>query len=113
MWFDANKGDDGSVNYRAGLVVKGIIANDWLDLFTAKPSLASFWYIVSKLAGMQGHKQPWKIFGIDVKGVYAYVPASRLLPIELPFEDRQFDDQFKMERLNLSFYGVRDAGVHW
>lgn len=113
MWFDVKTGGEDSLTRRAGLVVREVHLHDCLDLFTATPSLECFRCIVSKRASMQVSKQPWTILYLDVKRFYCCVIASRLLPIDLPREDRQFDDGDKVERFNLSLYGVRDDGVNW
>ena len=50
---------------------------------------------------------------IDVKRTYFYAPATRLLFIRIPREDREASDESKVAQLLLSLYGIRDAAMNW
>ena len=47
----------------------------------------------------------------DLSRAFAHAPATRLVYIELPPEDRGAKDE--VGRLNKSLYGTRDASLNW
>ena len=46
---------------------------------------------------------------LDVVRAYFYAPATRAVYIQIPPEDRLLGDVGFVAKLNLSFYGTRDA----
>ena len=42
-----------------------------------------------------------------------YAPATKLIFIHIPAEDRNPEDAGKVARLSLSLYGIRDAAQNW
>ena len=106
-WIDVNKGDDNHPDYRARLVGREIKRDQRLDLFAPTSPIESLKYIASKCANNR-HKH-FKIMTNDIKRAYFYGTAKREIYFEIPEEDRQPGDEHKVGKLNLSFYGTRDA----
>ena len=50
---------------------------------------------------------------LDVARAYFYAEATRAVFIHIPAEDRVPEDACHVARLNLSFYGIRDAAQSW
>ena len=48
----------------------------------------------------------------DVSHAFFYAPATRLVYVELPPEDRT-EGEDMVGRLNMSLYGTRDASLNW
>ena len=53
------------------------------------------------------------MLSIDVKRAYFDAAARKEIYIEIQMEDWQPGDADKFARLNLSFYGTRDAAQNW
>lgn len=53
------------------------------------------------------------LFSFDMKRAYFFAKVRRPIFIEIPVEDREFGDENKVGRFNLSFYGVRGAATNW
>ena len=49
----------------------------------------------------------------DVERAYFYAPTTRPIYINIPDEDKEIGDEFKVGKLNLSLYGTRDAAKNW
>ena len=47
----------------------------------------------------------------DVSRAFFHAPATRLMYVEVPEEDRDYPGQ--VARLNMSLYGTRDASLNW
>ena len=84
-----------------------------LDLFAATPPLESLKAIVSICASHQWTEEPFMIMSVDIKRAYFYAKARRAVYIEIPQEDREAGDEWKVGKLNLSLYGTRDAAQNW
>ena len=110
-WIDVNKGDLENPDYRSRLVGREIRKDNRLDLFAATPPLESLRYIISKCARNQ--RRGFKILTVDVKRAYFYASARRDIYVEIPEEDREPGDEYKVGKLNLSLYGTRDAAQNW
>ena len=109
-WLDIDKGDVGRPNYRSRLVGCELKLKDHrLDLFAATPPLESLRLMCSLCASNQSRRAPYRLMAIDVKRAYFYVPARREIFIEIPMEDLEPGDEMMVAKLNLSFYGTRDA----
>ena len=55
----------------------------------------------------------YRITSVDVRRAYFNAKATRPVNIEIPIEDFGPSDEGKVERLNLSLYGTRDAAQNW
>ena len=53
------------------------------------------------------------MLSIDVKRAYFYAAARSKICIEIAMENWQPGDAAKVAKLNLSFYGTRDAAQTW
>ena len=84
-----------------------------LDLFGATPPLESLRVICSVCASNHFGKNPYRMMALDVRRAYFYAKAVRPVYIEIPAEDLGEGDQDNVARLNLSFYGIRDAAQNW
>ena len=60
-------------------------------------------------ASHQRHKDPWRLMAVDVRRATFYAPATKPIFIHILAEDRTPEDAGKVARLNLSFYGTREA----
>ena len=49
----------------------------------------------------------------DIKRAYFDAAAKREIYIEIPHEDKEPGDEWRVGRLNLSLYGTRDAAQNW
>ena len=112
-WVDTNKGDLVNPNYRARLVGREMKTDNRLDLFAGTPPLEALKMVLSKCAGNQQSRQPYRVMTINVKRAYFYAAAKRSVFIEIPPEDRVPGDESMVGRLNLSLYGTRDAAQNW
>ena len=112
-WLDQNKGDNASPNYRSRLVGCGIANEKRDDFFAATPPLESLRAILAICAARQKRRQPHRLMALDVARAYFYVPALRVVFIQIPAEDRLESDVGKIAQLNLNFYGTRDAPKNW
>ena len=87
-WLDTSKGDETSPNYRVRLVGKEIGREKRDDLFAATLPLECLKALLSLAASSQGRTEPYQVMAIDVKRAYFYAPATRLLFVRIPREDR-------------------------
>ena len=53
------------------------------------------------------------MLSIDVKRAYFHAAARKQINIEIPMKDWQPGDADKVAKLNLWFYGARDAAQNW
>jgi len=65
--------------------------------------------LISLASSRNGHL----LMAVDVKRAYFYAPATRPIYVEIPLEDRVPGDDNNVAKLNLSFYGTRDAAMNW
>ena len=112
-WLDINKGDTEKANIRSRLVGRELATVKRDDLFAGTPPLESLKAVISKCASRQDGRHPFRLLSVDVKRAYFYAPATRLLFIQIPAEDRQPGDEGYVAQLNVSFYGTRDAAQNW
>lgn len=69
--------------------------------------------ILSICASHQSDDEPFRILSSDIKRAYFCAKAKRPIFIEILVEGRMPGDENKVGRLNLSFYGTRDAAMNW
>jgi hypothetical protein len=50
---------------------------------------------------------------IDVSRAYFYAKCQRPLYIQIPHEDWEYGDEYRVGKLHLSLYGTRDAAQNW
>ena len=112
-WIEYNKGDEATPNYRARLVGREVAYDKRDDLYAATPPLESLRGILSICASRQGGQAPYRIMALDVARAYFYAPATRAIYIQIPAEDKLPGDEGSVAKLNLSFYGTRDAAKNW
>lgn len=112
-WIHISKGDVRNPNYIANLVGRKLKMDKRLDLFAATPPLESFGthvFIVSKQSKEEGPREDPQHCN---KASVLYAPAARPVFIEILMEDSEVGDLDRVGKLNVSFYGIRDAVQNW
>ena len=108
-WIDINKGDWDNPVYRSRLVGKEFNTGVDPSLFAATPPLEALRLVISNAATIGGQRRV--VMVNDVGRAFFNAPATRLVYIELPSEDRGTEDL--VGRLQMSLYGTRDAAMNW
>ena len=111
-WIDVNKGSSEVPDYRSRYVGKAFNRGQAAtpDLYAATLPLEALKLLVSTCATEQGRATHFMLS--DAKRAYFRAPATRELCVELSDEDPG-EAQGLVGKLNLSFYGTRDAAASW
>ena len=93
---DQDKGDATAPNYRSRLVGCEFAVEKRDDLFAATAHLESPRAILLIWPSRQQGCHPHRIMALDVARAYFYSPASRLVYVRIPTEDRLESDAGKV-----------------
>ena len=110
-WIDVNKMDAQNPLIRSRVVAKEF--NDGVDpdLFAATPPIEALRYLISNAATVGGEKKCLMIN--DVSRAFFNAKVTREVYVQLPAEDILPGEEGMVGRLNLCFYGTRDAAMQW
>ena len=111
-WIDINKGDVANPNIRCRLVGKEFKTTPDDALYACTPPLEALRLILSRAATIGEDGKVREVMVNDVSRAYFYAECTRVMYIELPKEDPEYDPD-KLGRLRLCLYGTRDAAVNW
>ena len=116
-WIDINKGDDENPNYRSRLVGKEFNNEPMEGLFAGTPPLEALRYLIPEAATVRtNEKVGSKVLMVnDVARAFFEAPATRIVCVEFPKEDKTEADvrHDKVGHLRTSLYGTRDAAMNW
>ena len=110
-WVDTDKAHPGEEpHYRSRLVAKEIRKDERPELFAGTPPVETVKILCGRLASK---RRGWGMLHIDVSRAYFHADAVRPVLIELPAEDYEDGDEYKVGVLQKSMYGTRDAALNW
>lgn len=110
-WVDVDKAHPGEEEqYRSRLVAKEIRKDERPELYAGTPPVETIKILCARLAA---RRRGWGMLHIDVSRAYFHADAERPVLIELPVEDYEDGDEYRVGVLRKSMYGTRDAALNW